>query len=168
MSRPILPASSPLVVGLPWMALSSAKSFASTFLTSVETGLKGIDTPDEYLQDPRAAKIGRAIERLGVHEVRILGSGSFGTAAVYRDVQADASRVVKRTADETEVLAGSVLKGHTLPHVAEIYGSWFIRGMKVDRWDTDHRERVGVLLQERLNQVSRDEAEPVTQAWAEI
>jgi GNAT superfamily N-acetyltransferase len=66
------------------------------------------------------------------------------------------------------VLAGSVLKGVTLPHVAQIYGSWFIRGMKVDRWDTDRRERVGVLLQERLNPVTEQEALPVTEAWAHL
>jgi hypothetical protein len=148
------------------MPLSSAKFFASKFLTDVETGEKDIDTPAEYLRDPRATVIASALRALDVHEVRILGSGSFGTAAVY-----DGRNVVKLTSDETEVMAGAVLKDVAdLPHVARIYGSWFVQGdnLTVERWDGDGRERVGVLLQEKLKLATDFEARPVTEAWLAV
>jgi hypothetical protein len=128
--------------------VSTPEFFATEFLTAVETGFAGIESP-EYAADPRAARIAQALRAAGVEKASILGAGSFGIAAAMQD-----GRVVKLTSDESEVAAGSVLKGQRLTHVARIDGSWFVRGVEVQHWElrstTRSGMRAGILISERV------------------
>jgi hypothetical protein len=149
---------------------SSPEYFASAFLTTVETGHPvvgphAIEVPDEYLQDPRAAKLARAVRHIGIDKTILLGSGSFGSAAAY--ARPSPAGVVKLTSDRTEVLASALLKGQKLPHVADVYGAWFVRDVDVERWDASFPVgvRVGLITQQKLQPVDAVEARSITTTW---
>jgi len=144
--------------------VTGVRDFAAHFLDLIENERDF----EEYSQDPRAAAIAAALGRVGVQSIHgILGHGSFGVAA-----RAGAGRVVKITADPAEVVVGAALVGKSLPHVAAIYGSWFVRGVKVSLdvgWDEEEQEairgvhRVGVLVEQLLSPIGGEERHALTQ-----
>jgi hypothetical protein len=143
--------------------VGTPEAFAAAFLTAAETGMLGVESPD-YTEDLRTRRIGRAMRAAGVHEVEILGGGSFGMAGATQD-----GRVVKLTTDESEVEAGSVLRGQHLPHVVHIDGSWFVRRTRVVKWNTGVEHRVGMLLMERVEPVgAAPDGNAVTILWSKI
>jgi len=130
--------------------LVSLEEYAATFLANVE----GDGDPYDFQHDPRLETIVRTLYALGLRDVgTILGAGTFGTAALLDD-----RTVIKITSDPSEVQAGSILKGKRLKHVARIYESWFIRGVRATTiiGQTDggkyikRRYPVGVLYSERV------------------
>lgn len=130
--------------------LISLEEYAATFLANVE----GDGDPYDFQHDPRLETIVRTLYALGLRDVgTILGAGTFGTAALLDD-----RTVIKITSDPSEVQAGSILKGKRLKHVARIYESWFIRGVRATTiiGQTDggkyikRRYPVGVLYSERV------------------
>jgi hypothetical protein len=139
----------------------SVSRYIRSFLAAVETG--DLDT-DQFEDDPRVPAIGNALALVGVQEVGpILGYGSYGMAAELPD-----GRVIKLTSDAAEVQIGAVLVGKSLPHVVRIDGSWFVRGARVRvtvGWDEVEQdviqgdERIGVLLEERVQGLRRDDVE---------
>jgi hypothetical protein len=143
--------------------VGTPEAFAAAFLTAAETGMLGVESPD-YTEDLRTRRIGRAMRAAGVHEVEILGGGSFGMAGATQD-----GRVVKLTTDESEVEAGSVLRGQHLPHVVHIDGSWFVRRTRVVKWNTGVEHRVGMLLMERVEPIDQQLlGNDVTVVWAKV
>lgn len=132
--------------------LNSLSEFALQFLEGVE------GTYDD--DDPRIPRIAAALQSLGFEDIgEILGSGSFGTAALL-----DETRIIKLTSDASEVQAGAVLKGHRLTHVASVYDARFIRGLRVtgslgsdnDVGTIVKRRPVGVLVAERVDPLGKD------------
>jgi hypothetical protein len=132
---------------------TSIEYLAAEFLARVEG-------EGDYTEDPRALLIANAVSAIDsvprpiVRYETILGAGSFGTAALLPN-----GKVLKLTTDPTEVQAGAVLTGKELPHVARIYGAWFVQGAKADAvvgWDAKSEEeirksmRIGVLLLETV------------------
>ena len=102
--------------------LISVEEFAATFLANVESD----GDPYEFQRDPRVAKLAGTLDALGVKDVgKVLGAGTFGTAAILDD-----DHVIKLTTDPSEVQAGHVLRGKDLTHVAHVDGSWFVRGVR--------------------------------------
>lgn len=143
--------------------MGTPEAFAAAFLTAAETGMLGVESPD-YTEDLRTRRIGRALRAAGVHEVEILGGGSFGMAGATQD-----GRVVKLTTDESEVEAGSVLRGQRLPHVVHIDGSWFVRRTRAVKWNTGVEHRVGMLLMERVEPVgAAPDGNAVTIVWSKV
>lgn len=143
--------------------MGTPEAFAAAFLTAAETGMLGVESPD-YTEDLRTRRIGRALRAAGVHEVEILGGGSFGMAGATQD-----GRVVKLTTDESEVEAGSVLRGQHLPHVVRIDGSWFVRRTRAVKWNTGVEHRVGMLLMERVEPVgAAPDGNAVTIVWSKV
>jgi hypothetical protein len=144
--------SMPVPKGIRALPVSGLHRFAATFLGLVATG----DTdPNGHMDDPRGYKIALALEHLGIIAPRVIGGGDYGLAGVDEAT----GRVVKLTSDPTEVIAGAVLAGKQLEHVARVYSSHFIRGVKVDArigWDEQTDEeirkpaRVGVLCLEKV------------------
>jgi|HubBroStandDraft_2_1064218.scaffolds.fasta_scaffold00001_109 hypothetical protein len=121
--------------------LTSLEEYAATFLANVESD----GDPYEFQHDPRVETIVRTLYALGLRDVgTILGAGTFGTAALLDD-----HTVIKITSDPSEVQAGSILKGKRLKHVARIYESWFIRGVRATTV-IKRRYPVGVLYSERV------------------
>lgn len=144
---------------------SRLHALASSFLLNTETESNDdeeyvVDGHD-YWTDPRAAKIVRALRDLKLTNVEeILGAGTFGTAARLSD-----GRVLKVTSDPSEVQAGHVLKGKRLKHVVEIYGAWFVRGVRVqtiiDKAEGElkrKRMHVGVLVMEQVTPLDERES----------
>jgi hypothetical protein len=130
--------------------LTSLEEYAATFLANVESD----GDPYEFQHDPRVETIVRTLYALGLRDVgTILGAGTFGTAALLDD-----HTVIKITSDPSEVQAGSILKGKRLKHVARIYESWFIRGVRATTVigstgrgkNIKRRYPVGVLYSERV------------------
>ena len=106
---------------------------------------------------PRLDQIVHALATINVHGVeQFFGSGSFGTAAALDD-----SHVLKLTTDETEVVAGVAMMGKKLPHVAMVYGAWFVQDVFVEDlhvWPPARRQ-VGVLVAERVYPLAVAEGE---------
>jgi len=119
-----------------------------------------------YEDEPRAKTLARIIEEnLGVHEVRILGGGSFGIAAATAEEGGD---VIKLTIDASEVETGTVLTNaspESYPaNVVHLQGAWYVRKLRVlgDSWFDPKTEiwhyakhRVGLLRMERVNPLDR-------------
>jgi hypothetical protein len=104
--------------------IKSTREVAQAFLWRAEDPQ---DDPNHFANDERIPRIVRALERLGVtHIDNVLGAGSFGLASLLPD-----GNVMKLTSDPAEVQVGVALMGKNLPHVVAIYGSWFMRGVKV-------------------------------------
>lgn len=116
---------------------------------------------DEPLRDDdrRIVAIVSALKELGFHGFdRILGKGSYGVAATLPD---DQEKVVKITADPSEVQTGFVLIGkESLPNVVTVYQSVFVRGATIHhvlgfegRFEKPvvRRMPVGILVVERVN-----------------
>jgi hypothetical protein len=135
--------------------------FAASFLANVE----GSGNPRQFRNDPRVPKIVEALETLGVGEIgEILGSGTFGTAAILDD-----DHVVKITSDPSEVQAGHVLTGKKLRHVARVDGAWFVKGVraktligKIDGKEIRRRYPTGILVVERVNGLGGKETEDLS------
>jgi hypothetical protein len=137
--------------------VTSPVALVQNFLGLVE----GNENEGAYDNDKRVPVIVAALARVGVREVqKILGSGSFGVAALTVD-----NHVVKLTGDVAEVQVGAVLVGKNLPHVVAIYGSWYVRGAKVrvqGGWDEKEQEiiyklaRVGILMEQKVETPSRN------------
>ena len=139
--------------------------FAALFL-AVSEGSE--DNVGDFEQDPRARVIEAALGRVGAQYIEaILGYGSFGVAAKTLD-----GKVVKLTSDPAEVQVGAVLVGKDLPHVVAVYGSWFIRGLKVNAvvgWDDEEQDytrksaRVGLLVEQLVStQIARVDRDRLT------
>ncbi len=104
------------------------EQLAATFLSDIEEYEK--TTWKDYINDERLPKIVAALTALGIKAGTfgpILGSGAFGTACAMDD-----GRVLKLTSDPTETQAAYILTGKNLPHVVRMYGSWFVRGVRIN------------------------------------
>jgi hypothetical protein len=131
------------------------KRVVMTFLAALteETRAKGEKTwregysPVDFENDYRVETITKALEKkFGFTEmVDILGSGSFGSASAIDD-----TRVLKLTVDESEVQSGALLTGRRLPHVAEVFGAFWIKNASVRKRSGGPMRKVGVLILERL------------------
>lgn len=143
---------------IPWDM--SVHALAAQFFANTE----GNEEIEPFIDDPRTHKIARVLQSaLGIFQIRkILGAGSFGTAALIDTPEGE--RVVKLTSDQSEVQAGAVLMGQTLSHVTAIYGSYFIQGVKVNAitgFDERNEEyersmaRVGVVVLEKVQALPR-------------
>jgi len=130
--------------------------FAAMFLSQV--AVHEVSDWQGFIDDPRVPRIATALRNLNVGEPEhILGGGDYGLAAAGVPGQ-----VIELTSDQTEVHAGALLAGLSGPypeHVARVFSSHFIRGVKIDAlvgWDDKTEEeirksvRVGVLLVERV------------------
>lgn len=129
--------------------------------------VEGNENSGAYDTDKRVPVLVAALARVGVREIKhILGSGSFGVAALTVD-----GHVVKLTGDTAEVQVGAHLVGKNLPHVVAIYGSWYVRGPKINvqaGWNEKEQEiiyklaRVGILMEQKV--VAPDSNDPARQA----
>lgn len=147
--------------------MSTPEFFAAEFLLRVETGFQDVEAP-EYLDDPRTKRIASALRQIGVQQVEILGSGSFGVAAATKD-----NRVVKLTVDASEVEAATVLRGKFLGHVVRIDGAWNVRGVTVEHYEVGEQWPVGIVLMERVEVIDTS-LDPIrstnnlTLVWARV
>ena len=104
------------------------EQLAATFLSDIEEYEKS--TWKDFVNDERLPKIVAGLTALNIKQGSIgpiLGSGAFGTACAMDD-----GRVLKLTSDPTETQAAFVLTGKNLPHVVRMYGSWFVRGVRIN------------------------------------
>lgn len=128
---------------------TSLEYFAASFFSGVAYG--GPLEWREFISDPRVAAIAKAIRGIGYQRIaRILGNGSFGTAALD-----EGGGVLKLTSDPTEVAAGAVLRGMQLPHVVFIAGAWKVKGVKVDA-QSGQEVNVGLLSMQAVKPLPRD------------
>jgi hypothetical protein len=146
---------------VPWDA--SVHHLATQFFANTEGNEEDLEP---FVEDPRTHKIARVLQSaLGIFQIRkILGAGSFGTAALIDTPEGE--RVLKLTSDGSEVQAGAVLMGQDLSHVAKVYGSYFISGVRVNAitgWDRKNDEylraptKVGVVVLEKVRALGRDD-----------
>jgi hypothetical protein len=144
---------------VPWD--SSVHYLAAQFYANTEGNEEDLEP---FIEDERTHKIARVLQSaLGIFQIRkILGAGSFGTAALIDTPEGE--RVVKLTSDASEVQAGAVLMGQALPHVTTIYGSYFVQGVRVNGitgWDEKNEEylrapaKVGVVVLEKVSALPR-------------
>jgi hypothetical protein len=142
---------------------------ASKFLTRVNRDEKAYaEYGPSFYRDPRAIEIARIIEtQLDIKQIRILGGGSFGTAAATAQTGGE---VLKLTSDPSEVEAATVLTGvqaERYPkNVVRIAGAWFLRKLKVvalksfgpgDEDDITGPIRIGLIRMERVHTPIEDE-----------
>lgn len=148
-----------LKVGVPHPWGYALEYVARNFLASLteRTRAKGEKSwregfsPIDFENDYRVGTIVRALEKkFGITGVSdILGRGSFGVASAIDD-----TRVLKLTVDGSEVQSGALLMGHNLPHVAKVYGAYWIKNVSVQKTSESSMRKAGVLILERLNRVA--------------